>query len=65
MKTEDQFRYVYNAYHGNADRNIVPKVKLLVNGKGIFEYLYHKVPASIVINRNIRLHDNEEVDDSG
>ena len=65
MKTKDQFFYIYNAYHGNTDRNIVPQVEMLIEGKNIYKYLYNKVPTNIVTSRNTRSYDNEEVDNCG
>ena len=35
MKQEDQFRFIYNAFHGNNDLNITPQVEMLTRRKGL------------------------------
>jgi len=65
VKMEDQFRYVYNAYHRNADQNVVSKVEILVNGNAVYKYLNDRAPLSIVMNRYKRSHNNDKVDERG
>ena len=32
MKQADQYRFCYNAFHGNKDRNITSQIELLLQG---------------------------------
>ena len=36
MKQEDQFRFIYNAFHGNNDLNITSQVEMLTQNKHCF-----------------------------
>ena len=51
MKKVDLWKKGYNLFHGNKDLNIIPQVKLLVNGHGNYSRIYN-IDVNVVTDRN-------------
>ena len=52
MKLEDQWRFCYNAFHGNTDKNMCSQIQLLVTGQGRYRELYDFEEAGNVTDRD-------------
>lgn len=52
MKLDDQWRFCYNAFHGNEEKNICSQIQLLVTGQGRYGDLYDTEEVGQVTNRD-------------
>ena len=52
MKQDDQFKFCFNAFHGNDDSNIISQVDLLLQGHRFYGMLYDIKPPTPVTDRN-------------
>ena len=60
MKQDDQFKFCFNAFHGNDDSNIISQVDLLLQGHRFYGMLYDIKPPTPVTDCNTE----ESIDDA-
>ena len=64
MKQEDQYRFCYNAFHGNKDRNISSQVDLLLQGHRYYSLLYDIKSKGQVTDRDANVNQNPTPDNN-
>ena len=63
MKLEDQYRFLYNTFHGHDEKNISSQIKLLVSGHYKYRKLFNiELSSNIVTNRDADI-SNEDTND--
>ena len=64
MKQEEQYRFCYNAFHGNEDRNISSQVDLLLQGHRYYSLLYDIKSKGQVTDRDTDVSQDPTADDN-
>ena len=57
MKQDDQWRFIFNCFHGNEDRNIMSQIQSLLSGFGTYSSLYNKENPVQVTDRDTQSAD--------
>ena len=64
-KQEDQWRFMFNCFHGNNDKNIVSQIQMLLCGGGVYENLYTRENPCTITDRNTGTDDTVNTNDAG
>ena len=65
MKQADQYRFCYNAFHGNEDRNITSQIELLLQGDRHYSLLYNIESSGQVTDIDADISQDPTRDDNG
>ena len=64
MKQEEQWRFCYNSFHGNEDKNMSSQIKLLVSGFGPYKELFYLDIPGQVTDRDTQSAEELNADDT-
>ena len=65
MKQADQYRFCYNTFHGNEDRNITSQIELLLQGDRYYSLLYNIESSGQVTDIDTDISQDPTRDDNG
>ena len=65
MKQADQYRFCYNAFHGNEDRNITSQIELLLQSDRHYSLLYNIESSGQVTDIDTDISQDPTRDDNG